>query len=109
MTFRKYLVLAGVTLFAAIGDSFLARGMKQVGNVSLRHLPDMILDHSESLGRPGDFVFAGIFCRLHDCAFLGGSHLCSARDFPGICTAGSHREVSAARAGDHRLGGWVSL
>lgn len=43
MTFRKYLVLACVTLFAAIGDSFLARGMKQVGNVSLRHLPDIIL------------------------------------------------------------------
>ena len=43
MTFRKYLVLAGVTLFAAIGDSFLARGMKQVGNVSLRHLPDIVL------------------------------------------------------------------
>ena len=43
MTFRKYLVLAGVTLFAAIGDSFLARGMKQVGNVSLHRLPEIIL------------------------------------------------------------------
>ncbi len=41
MTFRKYLVLAGVTLFAAIGDSFLARGMQQVGNISLQRLPDM--------------------------------------------------------------------
>ena len=43
VTFRKYLVLAGVTLFAAIGDSFLARGMKQVGNISLQRLPDVIL------------------------------------------------------------------
>jgi drug/metabolite transporter (DMT)-like permease len=43
VTFRKYLVLAGVTLFAAIGDSLLARGMKQVGNVSLHHLPDIFL------------------------------------------------------------------
>ena len=43
MTFRKYLVLAGVTLFAAIGDSFLARGMQQVGNISLRRLPDIVL------------------------------------------------------------------
>ena len=42
MTFRKYLVLAGVTLFAAIGDTLLARGMKQVGNVSLRGLPDIV-------------------------------------------------------------------
>ena len=43
MTFRKYLVLAGVTLFAAIGDSFLARGMQQIGNISLPRLPDIIL------------------------------------------------------------------
>jgi len=43
VTFRKYLVLAGVTLFAAVGDSFLARGMKQVGNISLQRLPDVIL------------------------------------------------------------------
>jgi drug/metabolite transporter (DMT)-like permease len=42
VTFRKYLVLAGVTLFAAIGDTFLARGMKQVGNVSLHGLPDIV-------------------------------------------------------------------
>jgi drug/metabolite transporter (DMT)-like permease len=41
VTFRKYLVLAGVTLFAAIGDSFLSRGMKQVGNISLHSLPDI--------------------------------------------------------------------
>ena len=43
MTFRKYLVLAGVTLFAAIGDSLLARGMQQVGNISLQRLPDIVL------------------------------------------------------------------
>jgi len=42
VTFRKYLVLAGVTLFAAIGDSFLARGMKQVGSISLHGLPDIV-------------------------------------------------------------------
>jgi drug/metabolite transporter (DMT)-like permease len=29
-------------LFAAIGDTFLARGMKQVGNVSLHDLPDIV-------------------------------------------------------------------
>ncbi len=53
MTFRKYLVLAGVTLFAAIGDTFLARGMKQVGNISLHSLPDLvftILDPWVALG-----------------------------------------------------------
>jgi drug/metabolite transporter (DMT)-like permease len=43
VTFRKYLVLAGVTLFAAIGDSLLSHGMKQVGSVSLHHLSSVIL------------------------------------------------------------------
>jgi len=43
VTFRKYLVLAGVMFCAAIGDSLLSRGMKQVGGVSLDHLPKVIL------------------------------------------------------------------
>ena len=43
MTVRKYLVLAGVTLCASIGDSLLSRGMKQVGSISLNHLSDVIL------------------------------------------------------------------
>jgi drug/metabolite transporter (DMT)-like permease len=42
VTFRKYLVLAGVTVFAAAGDSLLARGMQDVGNVSLHHLSELI-------------------------------------------------------------------
>jgi len=43
VTFRKYLVLAGVTVFAAAGDSMLSHGMKQTGNVSLHHLQSVIL------------------------------------------------------------------
>jgi drug/metabolite transporter (DMT)-like permease len=43
VTFRKYLVLAGVTLFASVGDSLLSHGMKQVGSVSLRQLPTIVL------------------------------------------------------------------
>jgi drug/metabolite transporter (DMT)-like permease len=35
---RKYLVLAGVTVFAAAGDSMLSHGMKQTGSISLHHL-----------------------------------------------------------------------
>lgn len=35
MTFRKYLVLAGITVFSTLGDSLLARGMKDLGNVSV--------------------------------------------------------------------------
>ena len=43
MTLRKYLVLAGVTVFAAAGDSMLSHGMKQAGNISLHHLQNVIL------------------------------------------------------------------
>jgi drug/metabolite transporter (DMT)-like permease len=42
VTFRKYLVLAGVTVFAAAGDSMLSHGMKQTGSISLHHLQGVI-------------------------------------------------------------------
>jgi drug/metabolite transporter (DMT)-like permease len=42
VTFRKYLVLAGVTVFAAAGDSLLSHGMKQTGSISLHHLQGVI-------------------------------------------------------------------
>ena len=37
MTFRRYLVLAVITLTASCGDTFLSRGMKSLGPVSLSH------------------------------------------------------------------------
>jgi len=40
---QKYLVLAGVSIFAPVGDSLLSYGMKQVGNVSLRHPSHLLL------------------------------------------------------------------
>jgi drug/metabolite transporter (DMT)-like permease len=43
VTFRKYLVLAGVTVFAATGDSLLSVGMKRIGSISFHRLGDMIL------------------------------------------------------------------
>jgi uncharacterized membrane protein len=43
VTFRKYLVLAGVAVFGSAGDSILSYGMKQTGNISLHHLPSLIL------------------------------------------------------------------
>ena len=58
MTSRKYLVLAGVTAFAAAGDSMLSHGMKQNGNISLHHLQGVIL----AVGNP--WVAAGILCLL---------------------------------------------
>ncbi len=45
LTFRKYLVLAGITIFSTAGDSLLARGMKDFGNInlSLHNLPGLLL------------------------------------------------------------------
>jgi drug/metabolite transporter (DMT)-like permease len=39
---RKYLVLAGVAVFAASGDTMLSHGMKQVGSISVCHLSRVI-------------------------------------------------------------------
>jgi uncharacterized membrane protein len=39
---RKYLVLAGVAIFAATGDAMLSAGMKQTGSISLHHLLSLI-------------------------------------------------------------------
>lgn len=58
MTFRRYLVLAGVTVFSAAGDSLLARGMKELGNVSLHSIPSLFL----AVLNP--WVAAGIFLLL---------------------------------------------
>jgi drug/metabolite transporter (DMT)-like permease len=61
VTFRKYLVLAGVTLFAAIGDTLLARGMKQVGNISLHSLPDVVFSLLNPWVALGVFFLLGFF------------------------------------------------
>jgi drug/metabolite transporter (DMT)-like permease len=58
VTFRKYLVLAGVTVFAAAGDSMLSHGMKQTGNISLHHLSSVIY----AVGNP--WVAAGVVLLL---------------------------------------------
>jgi drug/metabolite transporter (DMT)-like permease len=43
VTIRKYAVLAGVTVFAAAGDTMLSHGMKQTGNISLHQLQGVVL------------------------------------------------------------------
>lgn len=61
MTFRKYLVLACVTLCASIGDSLLAHGMKEVGNVSLSHLGTVILAVTNPSVAFGILLLLGFF------------------------------------------------
>jgi drug/metabolite transporter (DMT)-like permease len=42
MSFRKWVTLAGVALFAALGDVCLSRGMKQIGAVTFGNLSALI-------------------------------------------------------------------
>jgi len=58
LTFRKYLVLVGITVFSTVGDSLLARGMKELGSVSLHNIPGLLL----SIANP--WVALGIFFLL---------------------------------------------
>jgi len=58
VTFRKYLVLAGVAVFASVGDSMLSRGMKDIGHISISHLQNLIL----ALRNP--WIVGGIFFLL---------------------------------------------
>jgi uncharacterized membrane protein len=58
VTFRKYLVLAGVAVFASVGDSMLSRGMKDIGHISISHLQALIL----ALRNP--WIVGGIFFLL---------------------------------------------
>ncbi|HEY1264968.1 MAG TPA: EamA family transporter [Terriglobales bacterium] len=43
MTLRKYLVLACVTVFGAVGDPLLSIGMRQIGGLSLHNFSTLIL------------------------------------------------------------------
>jgi drug/metabolite transporter (DMT)-like permease len=42
VTTRKYLVLAGITVFSTLGDSLLARGMKELGGISLHNFSGLL-------------------------------------------------------------------
>ena len=61
MTSHKYLALAGVTLFAPIGDSLLSYGMKQVGNISLSDFGGLLLAISNPWVGLGIVFLLGFF------------------------------------------------
>ena len=58
MTARKYLVIASIAVFSALGDGFLARGMKQVGVVDVHHLATVLT----VLLNP--FIVIGVVCLI---------------------------------------------
>jgi uncharacterized membrane protein len=61
VTSRKYLVLAGVSLCASIGDSMLSRGMKHLGGISLNHFSDLILAVTNPSVAVGILLLLGFF------------------------------------------------
>ena len=61
MTLRKYLVLGGVSVFAPVGDSLLSYGMKQVGNISWRNIPDLLLAIANPWVGAGIVLLLGFF------------------------------------------------
>ena len=61
MNFRKYLVLAGVTVFAVAGDSMLSHGMKQVGGISIHHLQSVIFAEANPWVVIGILFLLGFF------------------------------------------------
>lgn len=61
MNFRKYLVLAGVSVFAPVGDSLLSYGMKQVGNISLHQLSTLLLAITNPWVGAGIILLLGFF------------------------------------------------
>ena len=96
MTFRKYLVLAGVTVFAAAGDSMLSHGMKQTGNISLHHLQGIILAVLNPWVAVGIVSAARFFRFLYERALLGGPDLRAAGHIAGLRFAGAGGKVRAA-------------
>lgn len=61
MTFRKYLVLGGVSVFAPLGDSLLSYGMKQVGNISLQQPSHLLLAITNPWVAVGIVLLLGFF------------------------------------------------
>jgi drug/metabolite transporter (DMT)-like permease len=95
MTFRKYMVLAAVALFASIGDALLSRGMKDVGAISLNHLGELIL----AVMNP--WVICGISLLL--CFFVAMSNALSWADLSYVMPATGMGYVVMALAAKYFL------
>ncbi len=58
MTLRKYLVLLAIVAFGSIGDTFLARGMRDVGAIDVHHIVHVL----SALANP--WIIFGTLCLL---------------------------------------------
>ncbi|MGC1644243.1 MAG: EamA family transporter [Candidatus Sulfotelmatobacter sp.] len=105
MTFRKYLVLAGITVCATAGDSLLARGMKQLGNinVSLHNLSGLLLAILNPWVAAGILLLLAFFaCYMSALSWADLTYVLPATSLGYVLVAliarfGFHEEISPTR------------
>ena len=105
MTFRKYLVLAGITIFGTAGDSLLARGMKELGNVnvSLHHLSALLLAILNPWVTTGILLLLAFFaCYMSALSWADLTYVLPATSLGYVLVAliarfGFHEEISPTR------------
>src|SRR5271165_2145334 len=103
LTFRKYLVLAGITVFSTAGDSLLARGMKDVGSVSLHNLSGLLLAILNPWVTSGIlFLLAFFSCYMSALSWADLTYVLPATSLGYVLVAlvahfGFHEEISPTR------------
>jgi drug/metabolite transporter (DMT)-like permease len=103
LTCRKYLVLAGVTLFSAVGDTLLSRGMKEVGSLSLQHIPHILLAISNPWVALGiAFLISFFACYANALSWADLTYVLPATSMGYVILAviakyGLHEHISTAR------------
>ncbi|MGA7293916.1 MAG: EamA family transporter [Terriglobales bacterium] len=103
MTFRKYLVLLGITVFSTAGDSLLARGMKEFGSVSLHHLSGLLLAILNPWVASGILLLLAFFsCYISALSWADLTYVLPATSLGYVLVAlvahfGFHEEISLTR------------
>jgi drug/metabolite transporter (DMT)-like permease len=105
VTFRKYLVLAGITVCATAGDSLLARGMKELGNinVSLHNLSALLLAILNPWVTAGILLLLAFFaCYMSALSWADLTYVLPATSLGYVLVAliarfGFHEEISPTR------------
>ena len=103
MTFRKYLVLAGITVLSTAGDSLLARGMKELGSVSLHNLSGLLLAILNPWVTAGILLLLAFFaCYMSALSWADLTYVLPASSLGYVLVAliarfGFHEEISPTR------------
>lgn len=103
MTLRKYLVLAGVTVFSTAGDSLLARGMKNLGSISLHNLSGLVLSVLSPFVATGILLLLAFFtCYMSALSWADLTYVLPATSVGYVLVAliahfGFHEEISPTR------------